>query len=402
MACCPPAGDAYFDLDAAHFLLEELQRQRRAEAAGATAEAAKQTQQAQQQDQKQRQKQQQGEQQGAGAPPARAWDAQQAGAQAAPAAGSASGGGADGGAPAVLGHAVGPRWAQQLPAAAGAAQGAAALGAVDLEYGSEIAEVRFAPPQAACQGAPTPTPHNLPQQEHQEQQEEVAGTGWDCPLQLTLTNGRQVSADLVLLAIGVRPALEWAPPGLERTPDGGLRVNRRARAAAWGGVVLQMNEWRGQARGGATAVCLHAIASTQLELAPTAGLRRRHMQSSHPDVYAAGDSASCAWAADASRHWFQMRLWSQVSGPPGHRQTHACEGAVGDHGQRRCSAARADTSRPCSDRNPAAPAAAGQSHGHLRGALHGWGAGRGGLLASRGAGVAGGGLGHTLWLWHAA
>ncbi len=36
------------------------------------------------------------------------------------------------------------------------------------------------------------------------------------------------------------------------------------------------------------------------------------MQSSDPAIYAAGDSASCQWAADQSRHWFQMRLWSQV------------------------------------------------------------------------------------------
>ena len=41
-------------------------------------------------------------------------------------------------------------------------------------------------------------------------------------------------------------------------------------------------------------------------------LVRRHMQSSDPCIYAAGDSASCQWAADESRHWFQMRLWSQV------------------------------------------------------------------------------------------
>lgn len=38
------------------------------------------------------------------------------------------------------------------------------------------------------------------------------------------------------------------------------------------------------------------------------------MQSSDPAIYAAGDSASCQWAAEQSRHWFQMRLWSQARG----------------------------------------------------------------------------------------
>ena len=35
------------------------------------------------------------------------------------------------------------------------------------------------------------------------------------------------------------------------------------------------------------------------------------MQSSVPDVYAAGDACTIAWT-DKSPHWFQMRLWSQV------------------------------------------------------------------------------------------
>jgi NAD(P)H-nitrite reductase large subunit len=36
------------------------------------------------------------------------------------------------------------------------------------------------------------------------------------------------------------------------------------------------------------------------------------MQSSDSRVYAAGDAASCSWAAAESAHWFQMRLWSQA------------------------------------------------------------------------------------------
>jgi hypothetical protein len=47
-----------------------------------------------------------------------------------------------------------------------------------------------------------------------------------------LTNGKQLEADLVLLAIGVQPALEWVPSSLERAGDGGLRVNRQAGAGS--------------------------------------------------------------------------------------------------------------------------------------------------------------------------
>ena len=130
----------------------------------------------------------------------------------------------------VLGHAVGPRWVQHLPpgAAAGSGSGSGGgLGSVELEYGAEIAAVQFA---ASCSS------QEPPQQQEQQQgavrpdsSPGAAGTNgsWgDRPLLLTLTNGRQLEADLVLLAIGVRPALEWVPASLERAADGGLRVNR--------------------------------------------------------------------------------------------------------------------------------------------------------------------------------
>lgn len=45
---------------------------------------------------------------------------------------------------------------------------------------------------------------------------------------------------------------------------------------------------------------------------PLPALLSRLMQSSDSRVYAAGDAASCSWAAAESAHWFQMRLWSQV------------------------------------------------------------------------------------------
>ncbi|PRW57580.1 pyridine nucleotide-disulfide oxidoreductase domain-containing 1 [Chlorella sorokiniana] len=55
------------------------------------------------------------------------------------------------------------------------------------------------------------------------------------------------------------------------------------------------------------------VAAAAAAAAADGGLRvNRQMQSSDPAIYAAGDSASCQWAADESRHWFQMRLWSQA------------------------------------------------------------------------------------------
>jgi hypothetical protein len=37
----------------------------------------------------------------------------------------------------------------------------------------------------------------------------------------------------------------------------------------------------------------------------------KHMHTSHPDIYAAGDCVTCNWSNQSS-HWFQMRLWSQA------------------------------------------------------------------------------------------
>ena len=37
----------------------------------------------------------------------------------------------------------------------------------------------------------------------------------------------------------------------------------------------------------------------------------RRMQSSCPNIYAAGDACTVAWAHETP-HWFQMRLWTQA------------------------------------------------------------------------------------------
>ena len=130
----------------------------------------------------------------------------------------------------VLGHAVGPRWTHQLPPGAGAAAGGS--GAVELEYGCEIARIQLAPQQQQQQQQQEGPAGNL--RGEGEPGSEPGGASATPPqaLQLTLTNGKHLEADLVLLAIGVQPALEWVPPSLERAGDGGLRVNRQAGAGS--------------------------------------------------------------------------------------------------------------------------------------------------------------------------
>ncbi|EFJ51949.1 hypothetical protein VOLCADRAFT_116157 [Volvox carteri f. nagariensis] len=84
------------------------------------------------------------------------------------------------------------------------------------------------------------------------------------PVHVTLSNGKVYGADLVVCGIGVVPATEWLPPELTRGSEGGVAVDRRLR-------------------------------------------------SSDPHVFAAGDCCSAQWP-DGSPHWFQMRLWTQVPG----------------------------------------------------------------------------------------
>ncbi|GLI69045.1 hypothetical protein VaNZ11_013587, partial [Volvox africanus] len=86
------------------------------------------------------------------------------------------------------------------------------------------------------------------------------GAPW--PLHVTLSSGKVYGADLVVCGIGVIPATEWLPPALTRAPDGGLAVDR-------------------------------------------------YMRTSDPHVFAAGDCCTADWP-DGSPTWFQMRLWTQA------------------------------------------------------------------------------------------
>lgn len=324
-------GDAFFDLDAAQFLLEELQQQRESEAQQ-LAEANTQQQPEQQQLQLQqgpggenrrppgqRPEQQQQQQlaecesrqpsihQQQRPPPDAEWGpsaGQTASQAAAPPSNheqqqvpqqearvQATRGRPQAARP-TLGHAVGPTWVQHLQHLQRGVGGPG--GRVTLEYGCELASIELQestreqlhqqqqplPAQAAGTAGPGPP---TPQGAAPGPQAPAGGGSSAFHLLVTLTNGKQVAADLVVAAIGVDPALDWVPPQLARAPDGGLAVNKL-------------------------------------------------MQTSDPCIFAAGDSCSAAWALEESPHWFQMRLWSQVGAAPGAALDPGLLAAVDEHG----------------------------------------------------------------------
>lgn len=82
-------------------------------------------------------------------------------------------------------------------------------------------------------------------------------------IDVTLSNGKLVSVDTVISAIGVDPSpnISWIPGSILRAPDGGIQVST-------------------------------------------------DMRTSFPHVYAAGDA--CTVLKETNSCWFQMRLWSQA------------------------------------------------------------------------------------------
>lgn len=82
-------------------------------------------------------------------------------------------------------------------------------------------------------------------------------------IHVSLSNGKKISVDLVISAIGVDPApnISWVPQSVLRAPDGGIQVST-------------------------------------------------DMKTSNPHIYAAGDA--CTVVDDPDSLWFQMRLWSQA------------------------------------------------------------------------------------------
>ncbi|KAK9837906.1 hypothetical protein WJX74_007489 [Apatococcus lobatus] len=98
-----------------------------------------------------------------------------------------------------LGHAVGPRWAQSLPAGRG-------LGHVILEHDCKIASIQD---DGECNDGD--------------------------PVLVRLTNQHEHAADLVIVATGVTPNTDWLPPELERGPsDGGIAVDASMQSSVRG------------------------------------------------------------------------------------------------------------------------------------------------------------------------
>ncbi|GBF99943.1 hypothetical protein Rsub_12636 [Raphidocelis subcapitata] len=244
-------GDAFFDADAAQFLLGELTAAQRARRGGEGA----------QQDERQ------------GGPEGQGSEAQCAERRESGAAAGSSGrgGGGGGGAPAGqggrrLGAALGPKWSDALPHGAPANVRIERHATVLGVYGTRAeavaalayADSPWAPAAAAGAAA-------------------VDGSGggsggggseldrgeWPAWVALAGPEGRTVmGADLVVSAIGVEPATEWLPACLERAPDGGLSV-------------------------------------------------RADLRTSDPSIWAAGDCCTLRGEEQAP-HFFQMRLWTQA------------------------------------------------------------------------------------------
>jgi pyridine nucleotide-disulfide oxidoreductase domain-containing protein 1 len=223
-------GDAFFDVDASQFLLEELRRLRTKNveprsqsndrpSANALHDSTRGAQSHQQQQQH-------------GAPPHVTIEKQAGGKDALP-----------------MGHAVGPAWASKLPCGP-LPDG----GSFQVETGCEVIAItkkKSSPLDAQVDSA------------HQN------GDARPCPpmpsplLQVTLSDGRILEADVVISAIGVEPAVDWVPSCIQRGDDGGLLVDRE-------------------------------------------------MRTSVPGIYAAGDVCCAQLGRDIAPHWFQMRLWSQA------------------------------------------------------------------------------------------
>jgi len=183
-------GDAFFDLDAAQFLLAELQqRQQQLQTRQPASQAQQQQQQQQQAVEPASTSCAEGAAAKAAAPRAAAAAAETAAAaspQQAAVVGSA------------LGHAAGPKWTHSLPSAGLPAH-------VCVESNARVAGVTDARPGGPGGGAPP-----------------CGGLGsGDWRLWVELTDGRVVGADLVVAGIGVEPNTDWLPGGRAGGGGGG-------------------------------------------------------------------------------------------------------------------------------------------------------------------------------------
>lgn len=162
----------------------------------------------------------------------------------------------------ALGHAVGPAWTRALfntndqgEENIGSSGGD---GAFSVEMGCEVTKI-----------TPTTTPSTAPSLS-------LSNTPTTNTLEVSLSDGRILTTDVIISVIGVDPAVDWGPACISRSVDDhGLIVDA-------------------------------------------------HMETSVKNVYAAGDACSMAdhsgrgggidenLSSLSRKHWFQMRLWSQA------------------------------------------------------------------------------------------
>lgn len=190
-------GEAIFDLDAAQFLLEEMQQTQGAASGGEQA-----LHRAELEQQRQLWRQQ-------GLAHAEWRQPNTSSGSMSPAPPDAAANAHEG----TFGHAVGPTWVAALPHLGGETR-------VVLEYGCNVMSISPRAAQAPGEAA-----------EQRAREADGAGgasrgAGASSALSVVLTNGRRYGVDLVIAAIGVNPALDWVPAELQRGKDWGLLVDR--------------------------------------------------------------------------------------------------------------------------------------------------------------------------------
>ena len=130
-----------------------------------------------------------------------------------------------------FGHAVGPRWASQLPQSPSASR-------ITLEYGVEVTAIHSHTPtqdiaytSAACQSAAQQSTKQSPADKAAGNSTAIHNAEEDkkWPVTVCLSNGKSYGADLVISAIGVEPNVGWLPEEIKReASDGGVLVDRCA------------------------------------------------------------------------------------------------------------------------------------------------------------------------------
>ncbi|XP_071450499.1 pyridine nucleotide-disulfide oxidoreductase domain-containing protein 1 [Hetaerina americana] len=161
----------------------------------------------------------------------------------------------------IFGSALGPNWQKDFPLQ-GSREG---HGSLHIEYSCEIARL-LTPEEAKVEAV------ELFEWDNEggisSGAEAVAGGSWGAwPVYVLLTNGRCIGCDLVVAGTGVIP---------NSTPFLGIHGGPRSCPSDGNGIMVDLR-----------------------------------MRTSTDRVFAAGDVVTAAWP-NRSKHWLQMRLWSQA------------------------------------------------------------------------------------------